>query len=79
MSNLLVKPHAPADGRILHITPASAGWRYVGVDHHELSPGQRLQSATGDREVLLVFVAGRGDVDAESFSAAAVGDGSRPR
>ncbi len=72
MSHLLVKPHTPADGRILHITPESAGWRHVGFDHHGLSPGQRLQSATGDREVLLVFVAGRGDVDAGSFSVAAV-------
>jgi len=79
MSTLLVKPHTPeADGRILNITPDSAGWRYVGFDLHELSPGQRLQSATGDREVLLVFVAGRGDVDAGSFSAAAVGGRESP-
>ncbi len=79
MSTLLVKPHTPeAHGRILHTTPGSAGWRYVGFNLHELHPGQHLQSVTGDREVLLVFVAGRGNVDAGSFSVAALGGRESP-
>ena len=65
MSDLLVRPTDPdADGRVIHITPKSAGWRYVGFDLHRLAAGQTLSRRTGPREVCLVLVAGAADVDA---------------
>ncbi len=65
MADLLVRPADPAaDGRVIHITPKSAGWRHVGFDLHRLSPGQTLSRQIGQREVCLVLVAGAADVDA---------------
>lgn len=59
-SKLHVKPSAPdANGRVIHVTPESAGWTYVGFDLHRLAPGQTLSAATGDREALLFIVEGK--------------------
>ncbi|HEV2898908.1 MAG TPA: 5-deoxy-glucuronate isomerase, partial [Pseudaminobacter sp.] len=59
MPKLLVKPEK-GTGRVSHVTPASAGWTYVGFDLHRLKPGETVLAATGDREVCLVFVTGKG-------------------
>ena len=48
MSELLVKPEAPT-GRILHVTPESAGWTYVGLDVHVLGAGETVAGEAGDR------------------------------
>ena len=41
MPNLLVKPSAPdKDGRVHAVTPASAGWTYVGFEVYRLDAGQ---------------------------------------
>jgi len=61
MSRLLVHP-AGATGRIHHVTPESAGWRYVGFDVHVLGPGERLVQDTGGTEVCLVLVSGTAHV-----------------
>lgn len=63
MSKLLVKAQK-GPGRIAHVTPESAGWTYVGFDLHRLKPGETVSDATGDREVCLVFVTGRGTAKA---------------
>jgi 5-deoxy-glucuronate isomerase len=69
MSRLLVHPHAPdRDGVIHHITPASAGWSYVGFSVFELAPRKVVSRPTGDTEVCLVILSGRvrisaGDTD----------------
>src|SRR5437763_1291380 len=43
MPNLLVKPSRPdQNGRIHAITPASAGWTYVGFEVYRLRDGQSL-------------------------------------
>lgn len=59
MTSLLAK-HQPADtqGRIQHITPENAGWRYVGFDVYQLRPGQRLHLNSDKEELCLVLVAG---------------------
>lgn len=67
MPDLLVKPTGTS-GLVHHVTPASAGWTYVGFDLHVLRPGERVAAETGGREVCLVLVSGRagisvGDVD----------------
>jgi 5-deoxy-D-glucuronate isomerase len=43
MSSLLAKCQTPnAEGRIQHVTPENAGWRYVGFDVYRLTAGQWL-------------------------------------
>lgn len=61
MSKLLVRPKV-GGGSVINVTPASAGWGHVGFGLHRLVPGETAAAATGDREVCLVFVTGRGRV-----------------
>ncbi|HTN97344.1 MAG TPA: 5-deoxy-glucuronate isomerase [Nordella sp.] len=61
MSKLLLK-HRHGDGRILHVTPESAGWTYVGFDVWKLSVGQAAKSEDKHRETCLVFISGKGRV-----------------
>lgn len=58
MSDLLRKP-ATDGGQLHEITPASAGWRYVGFELHRLAPGDRVAAVTKDREAILVLVEGK--------------------
>ncbi len=58
MSNLLHRPFG-RHGKVHDITPALAGWRYVGFSLYRLRPGERASEATGDREVILVVVEGK--------------------
>jgi 5-deoxy-glucuronate isomerase len=75
MSKLLVRPHEPdRDGRVIAITPESAGWRHVGFEVFKLRPGQTLTRPTGDREVCLVLVTGKADVGAGSERFAGIGE-----
>ncbi len=63
MSKLLVKPGAPdSDGRILKITPESAGWSFVGFEVFNIKAGETLTQGTGDQEACLVLLSGKGDV-----------------
>ncbi|MEJ0011576.1 MAG: 5-deoxy-glucuronate isomerase [Bauldia sp.] len=75
--NLLLKPSGKS-GLVQHVTPASAGWTYVGFDVHLLAPGQTVKATTGDREVCLVFVAGRGRVKAGGRDFGLVGERMSP-
>lgn len=63
MPKLLAKPTGKT-GRVHHITPASAGWTYVGFDLHRLSPGDAVAAAAADREVCIVIVSGKATVTA---------------
>ncbi len=72
MSSLLVRPHAPEpSGRVLEVTPASAGWKYVGFELFRLSPGRVLRGGQAGREACLVLLTGSADVavDGQSFEA----------
>ena len=61
MPNLLVKPSAPdKDGRVHAVTPASAGWTYVGFEVYRLDAGKSVGQQTGDRETCLVMLVGQG-------------------
>jgi 5-deoxy-glucuronate isomerase len=65
VSPLLVKPVRGApDGVLHHITPESAHWNFVGFDVLSLAPGQSVTRETGGREECLVFLSGRGAVEA---------------
>jgi 5-deoxy-glucuronate isomerase len=79
MSDLLVKPaRGAADGVLHHITPESAGWTYVGFDVLSLAPGQTVVRETGNREVCLVFVSGRGGVGASGIDFGRLGERASP-
>jgi 5-deoxy-glucuronate isomerase len=58
MADLLRKPVA-THGKVHDISPADAGWRYVGFALHRLRAGDDVSEATGDREVILVMVEGK--------------------
>ncbi len=58
MSNLLHRPFGN-HGKVHEITPASAGWRYVGFSLYKLRKGEIAAEATGDREAILVMVEGK--------------------
>lgn len=57
--NLRIKK--PADGYI-NVTPASAGWSYVGFVVGTMAAGETIGDNTGARERCLVFVSGKGRV-----------------
>jgi 5-deoxy-glucuronate isomerase len=64
MSDLLVRQHAPdANGMVLDVTPASAGWTYVGFRVHFLAAGQSLCGGEAGREMCLVVMSGLADVE----------------
>jgi 5-deoxy-glucuronate isomerase len=77
MPKLLVKPEK-GTGRVSHVTPQSAGWTYVGFDLHRLKPGETVSDAAGDREVCLVFVAGKGTARAAGKEFGLLGERMSP-
>jgi 5-deoxy-glucuronate isomerase len=77
MPKLLVKSQK-GTGRVSHVTPASAGWTYVGFDLHRLKPGETVSAAAGDREVCLVFVTGKGEAKAAGKEFGLLGERMSP-
>ena len=69
---------ARAKGRTIHVTPASAGWTYVGFDLCRLRPGESARGATNDREVCLVLISGRAAVGAEGQYYGFIGERMNP-
>jgi 5-deoxy-glucuronate isomerase len=77
--SLLVRPTTPDPaGRILAVTPASAGWTHVGFEVFHLAPGQTLDRDTGAREFCLVPVSGSFRVDTGGDCFAGVGGRTSP-
>jgi len=63
MSKLIVpSQHPDAEGKVLSITPQSAGWQYIGLDVYRLKPGQSMSKRTGGMEICLTLLQGRADV-----------------
>jgi 5-deoxy-glucuronate isomerase len=58
MSRLLVKPEGD-HGRVLDVTPESAGWHHVGFALYKLKAGEKVGEDTGEREACLVIVSGK--------------------
>jgi 5-deoxy-glucuronate isomerase len=67
MTDLVVHPaHPPAaDGTFIDVTPASAGWTYVGFEVLRLEPGVVAKRDTREREVCIVVVSGTVTVNSE--------------
>lgn len=63
MSSLLVRPQQPDEqGKVLEVTPESAGWEHVGFRVHKLAKGQSIEASTADREQCLVLLSGRATI-----------------
>jgi 5-deoxy-glucuronate isomerase len=60
------------------ITPASAGWSYVGFAVFDLAPGQALAQATAEREVCLVLLSGRAEASAGGQDFGSLGERASP-
>jgi len=79
MSRLRVRPSAPdASGKVLEVTPESAGWRHVGFRLHRLKPGQGVAGLDAGRETCLVLVSGTARILAGGRVFAEVGGRSSP-
>lgn len=61
MAHLLRKPFG-SHGKVHEITPQLAGWRYVGFSLYRLRSGEKVGETTGDREVIIVMVEGKADL-----------------
>ncbi|CAN5269495.1 5-deoxy-glucuronate isomerase [soil metagenome] len=77
MPKLLVRP-AGKSGRIVHVTPQSADWTYVGFDVWMLSAGEAAKGSSSDRETCLVFVTGKGRVTAGNQDFGVLGERMSP-
>ncbi len=77
MSKLLLK-HKRGEGRILHVTPESAGWTYVGFDVWKLAKGQSAKGEDKTRETCLVFVTGKGRVTVDGKDLGLLGERMSP-
>jgi 5-deoxy-glucuronate isomerase len=61
--SLRVRPGAPdADGRVLAITPESAGWKYVGFELRRLAAGRQVRLVSTGKEICLLVLTGRAGV-----------------
>lgn len=61
-------------GKVHDITPASAGWGYVGFGLWRLAPGETAAEATGGREAILVLVEGKARLSAAGRDFGELGD-----
>jgi 5-deoxy-glucuronate isomerase len=78
-TSLLVKPARPApDGQVHRITPASAGWRYVGFEVFDLAHGQRLERQLPAHEQCLVLLSGRAAVTVDGLDMGTIGARATP-
>lgn len=80
LRRLLVKPTGWPDGHgeVLRLTPADAGWEHLGFSAVRLRAGGRHRSETADREAVIVFLGGRGDVETDAGSFPGLGERPNP-
>src|SRR5918997_5728985 len=60
IAELLVtgKKRPEENGSVVSVTPASAGWDYVGFEVFQLTEGQTLEQQSWEEEVCLVILSG---------------------
>src|SRR5580704_7125801 len=64
MTNLRVRPRGPdAGGRVIDITPSSAGWRYVGFEVRRLPKGQSASFKFTGREACVIILTGAANIE----------------
>jgi len=77
MTKLRVRPRGEA-GRVIHLTPESAGWTYVGFDLWKLAKGETTGGSDAKRETCLVFVSGKGRVSVADKDLGLIGERMSP-
>ena len=77
MMKLRVKPRGKT-GRVIHVTPESAGWTYVGFDLWKLAKGENASGNDAKRETCLVFVSGKGRVTVAGKDLGLIGERMSP-
>ena len=77
MSKLKIRPTHDA-GRIVHVTPESAGWTHVGFDLWKLKAGEVAEGGEKGRETCLVFIGGKGRVSAGREDFGVLGERASP-
>src|SRR5918999_3125937 len=73
MAELLRHPTAER-GKVHDITPATAGWGYVGFGLYRLTAGETVAEPTGETEVILVLVEGKARLGAGERDFGELGD-----
>lgn len=78
MSFLLSKPDFEhPNGLIQDITPQNSGWEYVGFAVYQLN-NQFVELDSGDNELCLVFVSGKGSVFVDEYRFENIGNRTNP-
>ncbi|PZR09719.1 MAG: 5-deoxy-glucuronate isomerase [Azospirillum brasilense] len=77
MSGLRLRPTG-SSGRVLHVTPETAGWTYVGFDLHRLRSGAGATGGEPGREACLVLVSGKARITAAGQDFGIVGGRPSP-
>jgi 5-deoxy-glucuronate isomerase len=79
VTSLLVRAQAAdRDGRVMNITPESAGWRYVGFEVYRIAAGTRLRREYPGRETCVVVLGGSCDIRSEAGEWTDVGARATP-
>lgn len=73
MSTLLHKPNGTT-GKVHDITPQVAGWDSVGFGLYHLTKGDSVAEQTGTREVILVMVEGKAQINGAGRDWGVLGD-----
>lgn len=73
MPNLLRKPSG-THGKVHEITPENANWGYVGFDLHRLLAEESCNDSTGSREIILVLVEGKAEIEVDGKSYGEMGN-----
>lgn len=77
MPNLRVRPQGKT-GLVHHVTPANAGWTYVGFDLWKLAAGGTAAGGLADREACLVLIAGKARVSVDGVDYGELGGRMSP-
>jgi len=65
-SKLLIHSHAPdARGSVVHVTPESAGWQFVGFEAQQLAPSDIAFGRSDTNELCLVLIRGRARIEVD--------------
>jgi len=77
MAELLLKARR-GTGRVMDVTPESAGWGHVGFALHRLAPGMSAEGGEGAREACLVLVSGKARIAVGSEDFGVLGERMSP-
>jgi len=78
VSGTLLRKPDRAGAAVHRITPATAGWQYLGFEVLDLAPGATLARELADREQCFVLLSGRAQVELNGEALGVIGARSDP-